>query len=87
MGCARVFEIPTATPGDLEIEEWVFAHYGFVPHPLWITHCKELYLGIPRSPQDHPAWHECPPENRFAIFQAFVHFAMCEAQAPRKVSQ
>ena len=43
---------PTVVSGirfasDLQIEEWVQERYGFVPHPFWIDHCKELY---PRWP-------------------------------------
>jgi hypothetical protein len=29
---------------DLDIEEWVQEQYGFVPHPYWISHCRELFL-------------------------------------------
>ena len=51
---------------------------GFVPHPYWIGHCKELYLPTveilehPRKP-----WHECPLK-RLMIREAFVHFGLLE---------
>jgi hypothetical protein len=73
--CAR------ANPSDLAIEQWVREHYGFVPHPAWISHCKELYLAptpgsssVKRLP-----WHECPFEKRLAIKEAFVHFGLLTA--------
>lgn len=64
--------------GDLEIEQWVQAHYGFVPHPFWICHCKKLYIQefVPSSVAVRRPWHECPAENRAALKAAFVHFGM-----------
>jgi hypothetical protein len=64
---------------DLEIEQWVHEHYGFVPHPFWISHCKELYLGVDNSGMPgkiRKAWHECPADKRAAIRDAFLHFQM-----------
>jgi hypothetical protein len=57
---------------DLEIEEWVHQRYGFVPHPFWISHCRELFLNAPQ--QTRPPWHECPSEIRPVIQAAFSHF-------------
>lgn len=61
---------------DLQIEHWVKDHYGFVPHPFWIAHCRELYLGAPASVEGRQLWHECPPDKRQAIRAAFLHFGM-----------
>jgi len=64
---------------DLEIEQWVQEHYGFVPHPFWISHCKELYLGLHDTGMPgkiRKAWHECPADKRAAIRDAFIHFRM-----------
>ena len=57
---------------DLDIEEWIDQRFGFVPHPFWISHCRELYLNAPQQPRC--AWHECPPEVRSIIRAAFAHF-------------
>ena len=60
---------------DVEIERWVHEHYAFVPHPFWISHCKELYLGDEGTPKlVRKPWHECPLEKRAAIRDAFLHF-------------
>ena len=61
--------------GDLEIEEWINENYGFVPHPYWIAHCKELYLGVPAA-EDRPPSHQCPLDKRAAIRNAFFRFGM-----------
>ena len=53
-------------PTDLDIQEWVVKHHGFVPHPAWIAHCRELYLGAPPEPRSQ----DCPPEKRIAIREA-----------------
>ena len=37
---------------DLDIERWVEQRYGFVPHPYWIAHCKELYLLAVEKPEE-----------------------------------
>jgi hypothetical protein len=68
-------------PSDLAIEQWVRDQYGFVPHPAWISHCKELYLGPTpgSSSEKRLSWHECPPEKRRAIKDAFVHFGLLAA--------
>ena len=60
---------------DLEIQEWVCEQYGFVPHPFWITDCKEIYLN---EKQDQPidARHKCPPEKHLMIRESFVHFGL-----------
>ncbi len=61
----------TTTPklvSDLDIQEWVFKHHRFVPHPSWIAHCRELYLdALPVEQQN-----ECPSDRRAAIMEAFV---------------
>jgi hypothetical protein len=73
---------PTVVPGirfasDLQIEEWVQQRYGFVPHPFWIDHCKELYiLGGRSSVECRPPRHECPADKRAAIRAALLHFGM-----------
>ena len=58
---------------NLEIEQCVHEKYGFVPHPYWISHCRQLYLQMvcewPRKP-----WHECPPDKCEAIREAFLYF-------------
>jgi hypothetical protein len=62
---------------DLQIEEWVQERYGFVPHPFWIDHCKELYIqGSRSSVERRPPRHECPADKRTAIREAFLHFGM-----------
>ena len=62
---------------DLQIEEWVQEQYGFVPHPFWIDHCKELYIqGSRSSVERRPPRHECPADKRAAIKEAFLHFGM-----------
>jgi hypothetical protein len=62
---------------DLDIEQWVHERYGFVPHPLWIEHCKELYLESMRRPDQtrHP-WHCCPADKRLMIREAFAYFGL-----------
>jgi hypothetical protein len=62
---------------DFDLEQWVHEHYGFVPHPFWISHCKELYLGETGTPGNvRKPWQECPADGRPAIRDAFVHFHM-----------
>ena len=35
-----------ARPASIfDIQVWIAKHHGFVPHPFWIAHCVELYLG------------------------------------------
>jgi hypothetical protein len=66
-------------PTDLQIEQWVQEKYGFVPHPYWISHCKELYIeGTEPSEEHRPPWHECPPDKRAALKAAFRYFGMLE---------
>jgi hypothetical protein len=60
---------------DLDIQEWIQGRYGFVPHPFWISHCRELFLEGPTGQPRRP-WHECPPEKRSAVKEAFRHFGM-----------
>lgn len=68
---------------DLDIQEWVQEHYGFVPHPFWIRHCKELYLHTPSMPVElRPAWHECPADKQFAIKAALLHFGVLRREPP-----
>jgi hypothetical protein len=51
--------------------------YGFIPHPFWIRHCKELYIQGPRLPvEGRRPWHECPLDKRPAIKAAFFYFGM-----------
>jgi hypothetical protein len=59
---------------DLEIEQWVRQNYGFIPHPFWISHCKELFLHE-REELRHP-WHECPLDKRPVIRKAFEYFGL-----------
>jgi hypothetical protein len=61
---------------DLDIQEWVQAYYGFVPHPFWIRHCKELYLHTPMPTEPRPAWQDCPADKRLPINAALKHFGM-----------
>ena len=65
----------TELVGDLAIQEWIHHRYGFVPHPFWISHCRELYIAG-TSRQARLARHECPPDKRSAIKEAFVHFGI-----------
>jgi hypothetical protein len=58
---------------DLDIQDWVQEHYGFVPHPFWIRHCEELYLHAPTTTE---AGHECSEDKRLPIKAAFQHFGM-----------
>jgi hypothetical protein len=62
---------------DLDIEEWVQEHYGFVPHPFWIDHCRQLYLEGIATSQGH-SWHDCPPDKRASIRSAFVYFGLLQ---------
>jgi hypothetical protein len=62
---------------DLEIQQWVQEHFGFVPHPYWIRHCRELFLRSSEpAGQDRRPWHECPQDKREGIRQAFLHFRL-----------
>lgn len=62
---------------DLEIQQWVEEHYGFVPHPYWIRHCRELFLGsLGQTREGHKPWHHCPEEKREALREAFLHFGL-----------
>ena len=62
---------------DLDIQQGVEEHYGFVPHPFWISHCRELFLrSLDAIPERHKPWHECPLDKRLAIQKAFVHFGL-----------
>ena len=66
---------------DLDIQEWVQEHYGFVPHPFWIHHCKELYLHTPSMPAElRPAWHECPADKQLPIKAALQHFGVLRGE-------
>jgi hypothetical protein len=77
-----VASAPTPAPEgatDLQIEQWVQERYGFVPHPYWINQCRELYIeGTQPSEENRRPWHECPPDKRPAIKEAFLHFGMLE---------
>jgi hypothetical protein len=62
---------------DLDIQQWVEQHYGFVPHPYWISHCRELFLRcLEPTPELHKPWHECPEDKREGIGEAFLHFGL-----------
>ena len=62
---------------DLDIQQWVEDRYGFVPHPYWISHCRELFLqSLEATPEGHKPWHDCPDERREAIREAFLHFGL-----------
>lgn len=61
---------PARPVNDVDIQEWVSKHHGFVPHPSWIAHCRELYLNSPRG--ERSTWNDCPPDKRAAIREAFA---------------
>ena len=64
---------------DVDIQRLVKQRYGFVPHPYWIAHCKELYRLAVEKPKDpRKPWHQCPPEKRWIIREAFAHFGLLE---------
>jgi hypothetical protein len=66
-------------PTDLQLQEWIEEQYGFVPHSYWISHCRELYIeGTESSEESRRPWHECPPDKRSALKEAFLHFGMLE---------
>jgi hypothetical protein len=74
---ARLPISETQVASDLQIEQWVQKEYGFIPHPFWIRHCKELYIQGPGLPvEGRRPWHECPLDKRPAIKAAFFHFGM-----------
>jgi hypothetical protein len=66
---------PGRLVGDLDIQEWIHHRFGFVPHPFWISHCRQLYLQGPIEESRQP-WHECPPDKRPAIKAAFLYFGI-----------
>ena len=74
--------VPVSTahsPSDVEIQQWVQKRFGFVPHPFWISHCKELFLEGAESSQDvRRPWHECPPDKRTAIREAFLELGILD---------
>jgi hypothetical protein len=64
---------------DVDIQRWVEQRYGFVPHPYWIAHCKELYLlRVEKAEDFRKPWHECPSEKRLIIVEALTHFGLLE---------
>ena len=66
-------------PTDLQIEQWVQKQHGFVPHPYWISHCRELYIeGTESSGGNRRPWHKCLSDKRAAIKEAFRNFGMLE---------
>jgi len=72
-GMARV----AGTASDLDIQEWIQENYGFVPHPFWIAHCRELYLSLaPVDSEPRPSWHQCPTNKILPIRQALEHFGL-----------
>ena len=75
---SRAFAKPIT---DLDIEEWVWEQYGFVPHPCWIGHCRELFLnGGEAAREDRRPWQECPVDKQAGIREAFVHFGLRPGQ-------
>jgi hypothetical protein len=78
MSAAATARLPSVVR-DFDIQVWVHEKYGFVPHPFWIGHCKELYLGGDEGPtQARKAWHECPIDKRDMIKAAFVHLGLLQ---------
>lgn len=76
-GLARTLVSGIGFASDFEIEEWVQDRYGFIPHPFWIDHCKELYIHGGRSTlEGRSARYVCPADKRLAIREAFVYFGM-----------
>jgi hypothetical protein len=66
---------------DVEIQRWVEDRYGFVPHPFWINHCKELYgIGVQEPAIHRKAWHECHPEKRLPIREAFAQLRLLASE-------
>jgi hypothetical protein len=64
-------------PTDLQIQQWVQNRYGFVPHPYWISHCRELYIeGTHPSEENRRIWHLCPLDKQAALKEAFLYFGM-----------
>jgi hypothetical protein len=63
---------------DLDIQEWIHDRYGFVPHPFWISHCRDLYLSADGGQTRGPRY-ECPPDKRSAIREAFYYFGILGA--------
>jgi len=61
--------------GDFEIAVWINKRYGFAPHPYWISHCREMFVPGTAETERLPR-HECPPEKRPAILDAFAHFGL-----------
>jgi len=77
MGAAAVQSWVRKQVPDLQIEQWINERYGFVPHPFWISHCKELFLReVEPSAETRRPWHECPADKRVFIREAFAHFHM-----------
>ena len=68
--------VRTKPIADLDIQQWVRERYGFAPHPYWISHCRELFLETPEAPQGRKPWHDCPPDKREAIRDAFLQFGL-----------
>jgi hypothetical protein len=70
---------------DLDIQQWVEEHYGFVPHPYWISHCRELFLRcLEPTSELHKPWHDCPDDKREGIREAFLHFGLLPGVAGRR---
>ena len=62
---------------NLDIEQWVQGRYGFVPHPLWIDHCRELFLdSVPGGTRRR--WQNCPADKQLIIKEAFVYFGLLQ---------
>ena len=63
---------------DLAIQKWVERQHGFVPHPEWIAHCKQLCGLLVENVRAYrqSRFDQCPPEKRAAIKQAFRQFGM-----------
>ena len=62
------------------IQAYVKKEYGFVPKTCWIAHMKEI-CGIPVKVAHNRISADkrkvpCPPAEREAIKNAFIHFKM-----------
>ena len=65
-------------PSDEQIQNWVHGHYGFVPQPAWIAHCKQL-SGLPVANvrvYQQSRFNPCPPSRQSATIEAFRHFGL-----------
>lgn len=80
MGTVISAPVETKSAGDLEIAVWINKRYGFAPHPYWISHCKEIFVPGTVQTERLPR-HQCPPDKRSAIRDAFAHFGILQNEA------